>query len=247
MFKNLFRRSKNEPSGDNEQRVTEPGAELLHRYARGERDFDGLSLAGAQLQDAVLEGARFRGADLSGANLQGADLSATDLRNARFTDADLRAAELVDCLMVSTDLFNANLAGASLMPKCLDGSFLLGADLSNAKIICSFEDVVIGHGTKLYGTSLAFVDLSQIAWPSSTPSGKQQMQETGLPAEVLDRCLIDIETVNATATFFRTDFGQELNARKCDSNVLVNFFRLHGLGEAMLNSIFLDAASPAGP
>jgi uncharacterized protein YjbI with pentapeptide repeats len=67
-------------------------SDLLQLYAAGERNFDRIHLAGAQLRHANLEGIRMREADLrrvdlAGANLRGAHLLNTDLSGAKLQDA----------------------------------------------------------------------------------------------------------------------------------------------------------------
>ena len=65
-------------------------ADLLTRYAAGERRF----------HDANLRGANLRGANLRGANLQGADLWGADLWGANLQDANLQGANLSPFLIV---------------------------------------------------------------------------------------------------------------------------------------------------
>ena len=48
--------------------------ELLRCYARGDRDFRGIVLRGADLCEASLSGVHFEDADLSGSRFCGADL-----------------------------------------------------------------------------------------------------------------------------------------------------------------------------
>jgi uncharacterized protein YjbI with pentapeptide repeats len=107
--------------------------------------FEGASLLGANLREAVLEGARLRGARLSGAdlskaNLAGADLRGVVAREARFDRTDLTGADLrgIDCLLGS--LRAARVGGADL-----GGSSLFGADLLHLSV---------DRGTKLEGAEL---------------------------------------------------------------------------------------------
>ena len=77
--------------------MTMTAAELLKAYAKGERNFKGVDLSGANLEDAELSEADFSGADFSGANL-----SYADLRYANFSEA----------ILVGTDLSYADTNGA---------------------------------------------------------------------------------------------------------------------------------------
>lgn len=69
-------------------------AELLSRYAKGERDFRDAYLLGADLRYAILDGAILDGALLQGANLQGASLRFAYLRFAYLGHANLRDVDL---------------------------------------------------------------------------------------------------------------------------------------------------------
>ncbi|MEY3300362.1 MAG: hypothetical protein RLZZ597_3622 [Cyanobacteriota bacterium] len=75
-------------------------ADLLKAYAAGQRNFEYVMLAEADLLGADLKGcdfsyADFSGANLSTANLRGADLSYANLSYANLTEADLRGAMLI--------------------------------------------------------------------------------------------------------------------------------------------------------
>src|SRR5262249_1504625 len=71
--------------------------------------WDGETLAGADLSYLRLESCDLRGAELRGANLFGADLDDADLQGADLRGADLRAAK-----MRGANLQGANLRGARL-------------------------------------------------------------------------------------------------------------------------------------
>ncbi|MBW4650744.1 MAG: pentapeptide repeat-containing protein [Kastovskya adunca ATA6-11-RM4] len=58
------------------------------------KNFDGLDLAGVNLQDARLQGASFVGASLNQSNLRGADLSRAILKQTQLDEADLTGAVL---------------------------------------------------------------------------------------------------------------------------------------------------------
>jgi len=57
-------------------------AELLDKYANGERDFSGANLSGVDLYNANLIGANLSGANLSGADLYNANLIGANLSGA---------------------------------------------------------------------------------------------------------------------------------------------------------------------
>ncbi len=90
--------------------------ELLKQYAKGQRDFKGVSyigkcfksqdlseayllyanLPGANLKDANLKDAHLLYADFSGANLSDANLSGVNLSNANLSDSNLKGVNLKD-------------------------------------------------------------------------------------------------------------------------------------------------------
>jgi uncharacterized protein YjbI with pentapeptide repeats len=99
-------------------------AELLDRYAKGDRNFEqshlqdtdmqGVSLHGIDLSESILTHINFSGSDLRGADLGWADLSRANLEKVDFRGA----------ILTRADLSYANLRGANL----------LKADLSLAKL-----------------------------------------------------------------------------------------------------------------
>ncbi|WP_199325071.1 pentapeptide repeat-containing protein [Phormidium sp. FACHB-1136] len=87
-------------------------ADLLKAYAAGQRNFEYVLLAEADLTGADLKGcdfsyADFGGANLSGCNLRGADLSYANLGDANLTNTDLRGA-----MLIGTDLRTATITAA---------------------------------------------------------------------------------------------------------------------------------------
>jgi uncharacterized protein YjbI with pentapeptide repeats len=103
------------------------GAELLERYARGERHF------------AVREGDRLvRGVELQGAVLTGATLGGANLREAMLREADLRGADLSDVSLEQADLRGADLSGAVLQNANLEGACLTGANFRGARLRHAF-------------------------------------------------------------------------------------------------------------
>ena len=110
-------------------------AELARRYQAGERDFQKVDLAGADLPIAQLRGANLcdadlRGATLTGACLRDANLRRSDLTGARLQDADLGGADLTSASLFCADLRGANLQGANLT-----WADLTGADLHEATLL----------------------------------------------------------------------------------------------------------------
>lgn len=122
--------------------------ELLKRYKKGEREFSGFNLKGANLSgvhprfdvDAYdepyrqgitsdLSGINLSGADLTEANLRGVNLADANLRNANLTRADLSCSNLTN-----TDLSGANLTEALLECAELDATDMRGANLLHAEI-----------------------------------------------------------------------------------------------------------------
>lgn len=96
--------------------------EILHKTTRVILlQVESSTLAGADLQRAMLNGADLRGFDLSGANLA----------YARLTHADLRGADLSGAWLWQANLLNADLAGADLRDTMLLGVVLWGTNLSD--------------------------------------------------------------------------------------------------------------------
>ncbi|MEQ8461948.1 pentapeptide repeat-containing protein [Coleofasciculus sp. E1-EBD-02] len=108
------------------------------------QDFQGMNLAGANLQSTKLFSTNFRntnlsGADLrnasyrelclAGANLTDANLSGLNLRSINLSGANLQGANLNRVMLEQADLSGANLQGANL-----DGAILEEADLSGANL-----------------------------------------------------------------------------------------------------------------
>ncbi len=145
-------------------------------------DLNGVDLTGVDLSEANLRGAHLNGADLSRANLIGVDLSGTYLNDANLTEAnlsraemrsadlrrtDLRKANLSFAHLVGADLIRANLCGALLSGADLDSTDLSEADLSEANL--SFANLRGAnlnhtnlHGSKVWSTIFAHLDLRDV-------------------------------------------------------------------------------------
>ena len=143
--------------------------ELLVRYARGEKSFDGVNLHGANLQSAILVGASFRGAHFEGANLQQAHLEGSILTGAHFLSAHLQGAFLNSSYLEEAHLEMANLEAAHLDEAHLEEAHLelanlRRAQLSGANLVrVDFAGADLGQsilqGAQLLGTQLVDVDL----------------------------------------------------------------------------------------
>lgn len=89
-------------------------AQLLHRYAEGQRDFSWADLRRADLRGASLPDINFYRADLTGALLDGANLRRSNFLKANLTKANLSDADLTGANLKRTDLTGAILTGAVL-------------------------------------------------------------------------------------------------------------------------------------
>lgn len=92
-------------------------AQLLQRYAEGQRDFSWADLRKVNLRGASLAGINLYRADLSGADLEGADLRHASLLKANLTKANLACANLT-----AANLKRADLTQTILTTAVLDGA-----------------------------------------------------------------------------------------------------------------------------
>jgi MinD-like ATPase involved in chromosome partitioning or flagellar assembly len=93
---------------------------------KGQKDFDGIKLPGANLSElnldhasfrsAVLKSAAFRKTDLRTCDLSGADLNGADLTDANLSGCSLRNTDLTQADLTRTDLRGADLTGANVLP-----------------------------------------------------------------------------------------------------------------------------------
>jgi uncharacterized protein YjbI with pentapeptide repeats len=98
-------------------------ANLIAKYADGQRDFRYIQLTGAQ-------GDRLQGQDFSNINLSGSVLERVDLRQVIFKNANLNGIKIV-----KVDLRSADLSNASLVDANLAFSNLTEANLSQANLL----------------------------------------------------------------------------------------------------------------
>lgn len=103
--------------------------ELLERYEKGERDFSGIRLRGAFLNNAELAEI-----NLSGADLNGADFCRTNLTKANLSRINLSGANLINAKLKQVNLSRANLSGANLTDIKILNSNLTQANLNGANI-----------------------------------------------------------------------------------------------------------------
>lgn len=130
--------------------------ELLERYARGERRFDGAMLKNASLTMDCLAGASFADADLRNAVLNGAILCGLNLSRARLDSAQLSGVDLADAVLAEADLAWADLRGANLRGAALTAAHLASTDFGGARL--AGADLT---GAQLSETVFADVDLSE--------------------------------------------------------------------------------------
>ena len=134
------------------------------------------TLAGANLEGAMLLSANLRGADLRGAHLRVADLCQADLREATLDGADLRDADLTLANLVGASFRNASITDARLQGINMGAGAPAGTDFSGADLTraylnfsnltgCRFNDSI------LQGTDLTRCDLSGAAMVGADLSG----------------------------------------------------------------------------
>ena len=100
-------------------------AELLRRYADGERDFHGIDLTGEDLDCA----------DLREIDLSNSDLTRTSLAEANLAEANLNDADMESTRLARSILRRATLRRADLSNAVLDRADLTGTDIRDAVFI----------------------------------------------------------------------------------------------------------------
>lgn len=122
------------------------GGELIARYAAGERDFAGVDLTGANLQDVFLDGINLEGAILDGANLCFSTFIGANFKNASMKEIIAQETAFVDAIFENANLTNAVIVDCSIN----------GADFTEL----SLKDLILTVSTKklfgLMGKLLAF-------------------------------------------------------------------------------------------
>jgi uncharacterized protein YjbI with pentapeptide repeats len=125
--------------------------ELLERYQQGERNFSGIDLQDASLQNISLRHSDLLGANLRGANLYHADLRGTNLSGADLWRADLRQANLQGAILHNADLRDTNMREANLR-----GAILRDADLRDALLWRANLHEADLQGADLRGANIDF-------------------------------------------------------------------------------------------
>jgi uncharacterized protein YjbI with pentapeptide repeats len=109
-------------------------AELLRRYAAGERSFRNLYLGDgvADLRNAKLSDADFTGS-LIVADFRGADLRNVNFSNANVKTCDFRGADLSGAQFGGAVLDGAQFDGANMNHTSFEGAFIQGCELKDVK------------------------------------------------------------------------------------------------------------------
>ena len=111
------------------------------------------------LETKVLCGVSLAGADLQEADLRDAVLVDADLRDAALVGADLRCADLCRADLTGANLISADLSGAHLRRAGLSGAYLRGADLKEADLRRANLIGADLRGANLTGANLISADL----------------------------------------------------------------------------------------
>jgi hypothetical protein len=114
--------------------VSLDASKFLWLLRKGVRDFQGINLAGVNLQGCKFNGELLKQIDLSGANLSGANLGSSVITNTNLGGANLSGANLRDVKMNNVVLKEANLCGAKLEGADLTDIDLSKADLTEARL-----------------------------------------------------------------------------------------------------------------
>lgn len=144
--------------------------ELKQRLCFQDGSLQGVSMAGAQLQQVRLAKARLPLADLTGATLRGCYFGDADLSKARLTKADLSDGNLRGACMAGADLTGATLARAHLARADLRDAVLCAADLRDANLWSADLRGADLRGATLTGANLhhaQFDDRTRL--PDGTP------------------------------------------------------------------------------
>jgi uncharacterized protein YjbI with pentapeptide repeats len=93
---------------------------LLTHACSDDRNFQGLNLQGAYLQEADLRDSILVRTQLAGTDFQGVDLRKNVLIDANLTEADFRRADLRDSILVRAQVARADFRGADLTGVCIE-------------------------------------------------------------------------------------------------------------------------------
>jgi uncharacterized protein YjbI with pentapeptide repeats len=144
--------------------------ELFERYAAGERDFAGITLRSADLQESVLIDINFGGANLSNTNLsvgwKNTDLSNADLSSSFWDHTWLESVNLSNANLNNIQIYQSTIVKANLRGACLDKAFF-------------------GDNSKIKECNIIAVDLSTITIDSwAGMAGSLYNSETIVPGDV---------------------------------------------------------------
>ena len=144
-------------------------AELLKRYAAGERNFAGITLRDRPVGDRNGTSVEiFRGADLRNIILSGAYMPDVSFINANLSGAEMIGAYLPRADLSSIDLSSADLTGANLRMAVLEVADLRGTKLIAANLTyANLSGADLTHAV-LEEANLSFVRLSSIEGRSCT-------------------------------------------------------------------------------
>ena len=112
---------------------------IQEEYNKGQRDFSGADLSGADLSRINLCGVDLHEANLCGANLWGADLSEANLWG-----ADLRRANLSEANLCVANLDGTNLEGGQLLWTIGNGHEIKTVILSEHHVSWTKDEMAIG-------------------------------------------------------------------------------------------------------
>lgn len=170
-------------------------AQLLERFAAGEKRFRDVQLKKVDLKGAKLPQIDLRGADLSNANFREADLSNADLRGACLDGADFYKAIMIrvnldGARLTKTNLKEADLTRVSLEKASLEGAFLTKAQMSRVDL----------QGAILTGAHLNEADLSYANLSNAYLDNAYLIQTNLQRANCTNTSIIDAFLSGATLT-----------------------------------------------
>jgi uncharacterized protein YjbI with pentapeptide repeats len=185
-------------------------AQLLERYASGEKKIGRVQLKKADLKGANLAQIDLRGADLSGANLREADLSNANLKEACLDGADLYKANLTrtnfqGARLEKTNLKEANLTRASLENAVMTGAFLTKALMSRANLT---ETQLVG--AHLNEADLSYANISNAyldnAYLIETNLQRATLEQTSLMGSLLSGAVLNGASFKGSYYTDKTNF-----------------------------------------
>ncbi|MDY6938188.1 MAG: pentapeptide repeat-containing protein [Cyanobacteriota bacterium] len=155
--------------------------ELIKKYAAGERDFEAIDLAEANLSRVNLGGSNLSRAtlsiaNLSGANLNRANLSYAKLNVARLSGTNLIQANLNGAILNVANMIRANLTEANLVQAALIRAEMIRANLTQANLNEANLNGADLRESKLDRADLGGVNLSEADLRGATMVGANLSQ-----------------------------------------------------------------------